>query len=209
MLLAVRPHSTGPMPAAPPPAAVPTSVAAAPDVVDTRDLDHEARHLFRLHEGLDYDRRTEDGWSRMFGPDGFTFGDIVDVINPLQHLPIISAIYRRLTGDTISQAARMAGAALFGGPVGFAAAIANLAIEDASGRDLGDHAMALLLDDETAGGPTDVAATAGPGLSLLPPPAPTAAVREQAIDRYHRPMQRAGAGFDPGGSDQRSVDRRV
>ena len=217
MLLVVRPHSTGAMPVSPHRAAAPTTAdrnpdlasahAATPDIVDVRDLDREARHLYRLRNHGDFDRRTEDGWTRMFGADGFTFGDIVDVVNPLQHLPVVSAVYRWLTGDEISQAAKMAGAALYGGPVGFAVAIANLAVEDASGRDLGDHAVAMLFGDDGGAEPTDVAEVAGPGLSLIP--APTAADRERAIVGYHRPMQRAGAGFDPGGPDRQSVDRRA
>ena len=52
-----------------------------------------------------------------FSNDGLTFGDIIDVINPLQHIPVVSTIYWELTGDKISPAARMAGGALFGGPI--------------------------------------------------------------------------------------------
>ena len=54
-----------------------------------------------------------------FGQDGFTFSDFIDIINPLQHLPIISGIHRRLTGDTIDEAPKMLGDVLFGGPLGF------------------------------------------------------------------------------------------
>ena len=32
---------------------------------------------------------------------GFTFHDFLSIINPLQHLPVISTIYRAITGDTI------------------------------------------------------------------------------------------------------------
>ena len=32
--------------------------------------------------------------------DGFGFRDVLDIINPLQHLPIISSIYRWATGDS-------------------------------------------------------------------------------------------------------------
>ena len=36
----------------------------------------------------------------------FTFDDLIDVINPLQHLPIVSTIYRAITGDEITPHAR-------------------------------------------------------------------------------------------------------
>ncbi|MGB6086494.1 MAG: hypothetical protein WBF74_07845, partial [Parvibaculum sp.] len=31
----------------------------------------------------------------------FGFSDFLDVINPLQHIPIVSSIYRELTGDEL------------------------------------------------------------------------------------------------------------
>ncbi len=39
----------------------------------------------------------------------YTFDDFIDVINPLQHLPIVSTLYRALTGDEISPQARAVG----------------------------------------------------------------------------------------------------
>jgi hypothetical protein len=56
--------------------------------------------------------------------DGMGFGDFVDLINPLQHLPLVSEVYRNVTGDQISDGARHAGHALYGlalgGPLGMA-----------------------------------------------------------------------------------------
>jgi hypothetical protein len=67
--------------------------------------------------------------SSIFGEDGFTFGDIIDIINPLQHIPIISSIYRKITGDVIAPSMQIAGDALFGGPIGAAVSIAKEAIK--------------------------------------------------------------------------------
>ena len=53
------------------------------------------------------------------------FSDLVDIINPLQHIPIVSNIYRAMTGDTISAAGQMIGGMLFGGPIGFLAGAAS------------------------------------------------------------------------------------
>ncbi|HEV7371081.1 MAG TPA: hypothetical protein VGO20_18420, partial [Arenibaculum sp.] len=50
-----------------------------------------------------------------------SFWDLLDVINPLQHIPVVGTIYRALTGDEISTPARVAGGTLYGGVVGFAA----------------------------------------------------------------------------------------
>ena len=87
-----------------------------------------------------------------FGDDGLTFGDILDVINPLQHIPIVSTIYRNLTGDELSPAARIAGGALFGGPIGLIAGAANTAVLAFSGRDIGENiAAAFSSSDKTRG----------------------------------------------------------
>ncbi|MDE2336023.1 MAG: hypothetical protein KGL10_01805, partial [Alphaproteobacteria bacterium] len=50
--------------------------------------------------------------------------DLFDIINPLQHIPVIGALYRHITGDTISPEAEFIGDALYGGPVGGAVAAA-------------------------------------------------------------------------------------
>jgi hypothetical protein len=80
----------------------------------------------------------------LWGANGFSFGDILDIINPLQHLPVISTVYRALTGDDLSPASRVLGDTLFGGPIGAATGVANAILEYASGKDLGQHVLAFL-----------------------------------------------------------------
>ncbi len=82
------------------------------------------------------------------GHQGFTFSDILDVINPLQHLPVIGTVYRELTGDTISPAARVAGDALYGGIWGLASSVANELVEGETGKDIGSHIWATLFGDD-------------------------------------------------------------
>lgn len=82
--------------------------------------------------------------------DGFTFFDFLDVINPLQHIPIVNTVYREITGDEIKAPAKMIGSAILGGPVGLAVAMVDSAIEDSTGKDIGSHAMALFKNDEAA-----------------------------------------------------------
>ena len=71
-----------------------------------------------------------------------SFADILDVINPLQHIPVVSTIYRELTGDTLSQGARMAGGAIFGGPIGLFASIIDNIVIGATDKDLGANLFA-------------------------------------------------------------------
>jgi len=86
--------------------------------------------------------KSSSGFS-LWGDDGFSFGDILDVLNPLQHLPIVSTVYRALTGDDLSPASRVLGDALFGGPIGAATGVANALLEYISGKDVGQHVLAL------------------------------------------------------------------
>ena len=50
--------------------------------------------------------------------DSFGIGDVIDMINPLQHIPIVSNLYQSATGDTIGAVAMIVGGAIFGGPIG-------------------------------------------------------------------------------------------
>ncbi|MEX1036289.1 MAG: hypothetical protein WDZ54_10050 [Sneathiella sp.] len=85
-----------------------------------------------------------------FGEDGFGFDDFLDIINPLQHIPGVSSLYREITGDELSPGARMIGGTIFGGGIGLAASFINSAIEDATGHDIGGHMVALFSGEDEA-----------------------------------------------------------
>lgn len=91
--------------------------------------------------------------------DGPSFWDVLDVINPLQHIPIVNTLYREITGDQIGAVSKLAGGTLFGGVFGLGAALVNLAVEDGTGKDISEHAVALFRDDDA---PTAVAAAETP-----------------------------------------------
>lgn len=73
-----------------------------------------------------------------------SFWDFLDIINPLQHIPIVSTVYREITGDTIQPSMRVMGDILYGGVIGGMASIANAVIEQSTGKDVGDTVMASL-----------------------------------------------------------------
>jgi hypothetical protein len=103
----------------------------------------------------------------------FGFDDFIDLINPLQHLPIVSTLYRAWTGDTIEGPARILGDALYGGPIGLAMGVLNAIVEDASGEDIGATLYAAVFGDgDTKAGPTPVSNVAQASSSAptgLPP----------------------------------------
>lgn len=79
------------------------------------------------------------GQAQASGPDFF---DFLDVINPLQHIPGVAQLYREITGDTIRPETKLAGGALFGGPIGFALSAVDAAVQAETGRDIGQTLLA-------------------------------------------------------------------
>lgn len=83
------------------------------------------------------------------------FDDLVDAVNPLQQLPVVSSVYREATGESISIPARLAGGFLFGGLPGLIGSAAMVAFEEVTGDSILGHIGSLLEDD--AGTATAVA----------------------------------------------------
>jgi len=104
-------------------------------------------------------RAAEDDGFKLFGDDGFTFLDFLDIINPLHHIPVVGTLYRHFTGDEIDPGARVFGGTLFFGPLGTVASIGDVLIRDATGKDLGQHVMAMF--DQSAPRRSEVAQAGG------------------------------------------------
>lgn len=79
-----------------------------------------------------------------FGADGPGFDDFLDVVNPLQHLPIIGTLYRAVTDDVIAPTARVLGSGLYGGPIGLIAAVGDQVLEAIAGTDVGETVLGAL-----------------------------------------------------------------
>lgn len=75
--------------------------------------------------------------------EGLGFDDLLDVINPLQHLPVVGMLYRAITGDEISAPAKIAGDTLFGGIYGFLGALGSVAYEGIAGESIEKTVLSL------------------------------------------------------------------
>lgn len=148
-----------------------TSVAAGQTPIGTKD----ENGVLALNEMPDRETRQEYAakgikWKLVdnpvanklfFGPDGkFGWDDVVDLINPLQHIPLVNIVYRHFTGDQINGSAELLGAIPFG-PLGALSAIADLAVRSITGKDIGENAIAMLTGDHSAT-TTDLAAAESP-----------------------------------------------
>lgn len=154
-------------------------------------------HTAALEKSSGAENAKADGAEKADKGEGMSFWDVLDVVNPLQHIPGVNKIYQAITGDTIRTPAKIAGAALFFGPIGMAVASADAILEKETGKDAMDHvASALGLEKDspatpgeddpftvTAPRPQHVAeATATPEPSDAPATTPVAAQAGTPVD---------------------------
>jgi len=86
--------------------------------------------------------------------EGF-FHHIWEVINPLQHLPVVSTLYRAITGEHIGAVEKIAGDALYGGMWGAITAAADVAFESITGKSAEDTVLAWFKHDDANTGLAD------------------------------------------------------
>lgn len=104
--------------------------------------------------------------------DSDFFHNLLEIVNPLQHLPIVSTIYRNLTGDKINTLDKLAGDALYGGAIGFASSVADTVFQGITGKDFGDTVYGFLTgkgDDAVATASNPNAPMKVAAYSKLPP----------------------------------------
>lgn len=125
-------------------------------------------------------RRTADA-TEFFGADGLSWHDVVDAINPLEHIPIISELFDSATDHTPSTAAKLAGGALLGGPLGFIASLASVIFETQTGHGIGGAVLAALSGDQTPAPTTEFAENdAAPVNASLAAPVDAVSVSDQS-----------------------------
>ncbi|HEX4272757.1 MAG TPA: hypothetical protein VHZ32_15285 [Rhizomicrobium sp.] len=82
--------------------------------------------------------------------EGF-FHHLLDVVNPLQHLPVIGTIYRAITGEHIGAVEKIAGDTLYGGLWGAVSSVADVAFEGVTGKSVEDTVLGWLKGDSNTG----------------------------------------------------------
>ncbi len=107
-------------------------------------------------QGVDNRRYTKFDRSASETQDlSMSFSDLLDTLNPLEHIPALSNIYRAVSGDNISATAKIAGDTLYGailGPISAAISGAGSALdsvfESITGKSGTAYALALFTGDE-------------------------------------------------------------
>ncbi len=134
-----------------------------------------------------------------FGEDGFNVWDVIDVINPLQHIPLLASFYRNITGDEMGSAAKVAGDTLYGGVIGAAFSVADIAI----------NAMTGVSTDERVGDTVQYAKNMFSGDSVMlagnqydeeklltPQKSTTIAVQNEPLTSWNTPSETAISNID-------------
>jgi len=115
------------------------------------------------------------------GADAFSFKDLLDIVNPLQHLPVVSTLYRALSGDTIKVGPKIAGDTLYGGLIGFASSMADTVFTKITGKSVGDTVLSWAEDLTGLGPQTPV------GLAANVPANAPAAVSSASLNALQIP----------------------
>lgn len=83
-----------------------------------------------------------DSPSNAIKPPSLSFGEFLDIVNPLHHIPVVGNVYRRITGDNLSPVAQIIGGGLYGGAIGGMTSIISAAMQEHSGQMANDFALA-------------------------------------------------------------------
>jgi hypothetical protein len=122
---------------------------------------HAATTVTTGPAGADTDPATASAKAAAADPP-ITFDDLLDIVNPLQHLPIVSTLYRHFTHDEIKPLPKIAGDALYGGWMGLASSVADYTFEKITGKNFGDTVLAMVTGDELSPPKTAVASATRP-----------------------------------------------
>ena len=126
----------------------------------------------------------------------FGFADILDMINPLQHIPVVSHLYRSITGDAIRPSSQIVGGTIFGGPVGLASGIVNVIAEHETGRDITGNALRLI----TEGKAPEMIRKHSPDIQMAALEGEPGATRE--VQREGQPEGQRENAFEPAAGPQ-------
>lgn len=197
----------------------PTQITIRPDrdLVDVARFPSSAKRL--AGERLAFGTPAPAANGHFFGDDGPGIKDVVDAINPLNHIPFISTLYEEATGSTASAASKLIGGALLGGPIGFLAALGNIIFEQETGHSMGGAIVAGLLGEPSA---TQLAAAEAPAEQIaemvektpthtpfveILPPAPKAVEVSAIVQNTNMKMASAITDVGAHDNDQRQNDR--
>lgn len=133
-----------------------------------------------------YRMADADEATRVQEAKGLDFDDVVDLMNPLQHIPVVGSIYRALTGDEIRPDVKAVGGFLLGAATGGimlagASSVITSAFESTTGEEPAVQVASAIFGDDKAQKPAEAQPVQVASAEPLPDiaPTPSAAQSEQ------------------------------
>jgi len=83
---------------------------------------------------------------KLFEDGTVGWGDLVDTVNPIQHIPVVSSLYSQMSGDDQGYLSEVAGSLLLGTPWGMAATALDIGVDMATGKNAGEHLLGLFTE---------------------------------------------------------------
>lgn len=84
------------------------------------------------------------------GSSGLSFSTVLDAVNPLQHIPVLSGLYRAATGSQISSVSQVTGdtfygALLPGGAIGgLVSSLVDVGVKQVTGQSIGQYVVGAI-----------------------------------------------------------------
>ena len=104
-------------------------------------------YSIRLQESSQPQQPLQSKPQPFWGKDGFTFGDVLDMVNPLHHIPVLSRYYEQTSNDDACEGARLVGGIIYGGWIGgvsgILSSLVNSAVRNETNHDVVDHLIAM------------------------------------------------------------------
>lgn len=139
----------------------------------------------------------------------FTFSDFLDLINPIEHIPGVSSIFRSLSGDKIHPISRVAGDILYGGVFGLgsavfgaAGAVADCVSEASTGHDATGMVVATLLGEDLPSSQSEQVAKTSISQADASVVNPSSSASAQALAAMLQPSSRVATTVDSQASSQ-------
>lgn len=92
----------------------------------------------------------------------FGFADLLDMVNPLHHVPVVGHVYREITGDEIKPISKIMGGAAFSGPLGVATALIDTVVMEETGKDMTGNAFDMAFNNNETFEDIQIAQTQSP-----------------------------------------------
>jgi hypothetical protein len=99
-------------------------------------------------ESSDFLGNIDNLTDSFLGDGELGLNDVFDTINILNHVPIVADIYEETMSTDVAPVAEVVGSFMYGGALGLGYAVANLAVENFTGKSIYGNLLDVFFDDE-------------------------------------------------------------